>query len=287
MWRLAISLLLASLACVPTCVADDKLNAAYLAGGIALVSYLNKSVEKEIASLQEELTAIRKNAERDDVQEPYFKRNDPSGIKFVYKTSNDRKTYEDDRVNQIKLLKRKINLTWAPPVLREVKIGQVGRMNASLHKRVPFGDYDQGALIEIDSMNGKEFYGSIVNSEAPTLFFKGFDREDVAIGVKLEIKDIVEVMPASASPNGDYLTIRKLSPDELEQASKYAEENKPKQLNPYLREWSDTAGKFKITAELVDATAKEATFKKADGSTIKVPTSKLSKADRDWIKENY
>jgi thiol-disulfide isomerase/thioredoxin len=49
------------------------------------------------------------------------------------------------------------------------------------------------------------------------------------------------------------------------------------------RTWSDTTGKFSIEAEFVEVKAGKAVLKKADGSEVEVPLTKLSQADRDFI----
>ena len=50
-----------------------------------------------------------------------------------------------------------------------------------------------------------------------------------------------------------------------------------------VREWTSSDGKFVIEAELVEAGEAEVTLKKADGKVIKVPVTKLSAADQEYL----
>ena len=50
------------------------------------------------------------------------------------------------------------------------------------------------------------------------------------------------------------------------------------------RTWTSSDGKFKITAELVEARTGAVTLKTADGRVISVPLNRLSQADREFIK---
>jgi thiol-disulfide isomerase/thioredoxin len=50
------------------------------------------------------------------------------------------------------------------------------------------------------------------------------------------------------------------------------------------RTWSDASGKFNVEAELVEVKDGKVVLKKADGSELTVPLSKLSSADRDFLK---
>ena len=52
-----------------------------------------------------------------------------------------------------------------------------------------------------------------------------------------------------------------------------------------LREWSDTSGKFKVRATLVKVADGNATLRKEDGKEITVPVSRLSAADREFLKQ--
>lgn len=50
------------------------------------------------------------------------------------------------------------------------------------------------------------------------------------------------------------------------------------------RTWKTADGKFSVEAELVEATATEVTLRRSDnGKVVKVPLSKLSNSDRDWL----
>jgi hypothetical protein len=49
------------------------------------------------------------------------------------------------------------------------------------------------------------------------------------------------------------------------------------------REWTDSTGKFKQQADLVDFDDQTAVLKKADGRLVAVPLDKLSQADRDFL----
>src|SRR5262245_2764712 len=49
------------------------------------------------------------------------------------------------------------------------------------------------------------------------------------------------------------------------------------------REWSDTTGKFKVEAELVDVTSDVVRLKKAPGDEVNIPLAKLSKGDQEHI----
>lgn len=50
------------------------------------------------------------------------------------------------------------------------------------------------------------------------------------------------------------------------------------------RAWTDTTGKFNVTAELVDVEDGKAVLRRADGKTITVPVDKLSDADQAFLK---
>lgn len=49
------------------------------------------------------------------------------------------------------------------------------------------------------------------------------------------------------------------------------------------REWTDSTGKFKITASLVEVRDKVAFLKTADGKTMKIPVERLSQADQKFL----
>ena len=50
-----------------------------------------------------------------------------------------------------------------------------------------------------------------------------------------------------------------------------------------LRTWSDSTGKFKLQATLVNNTAGTVRLEKEDGKIISLPVSKLSKADQRYL----
>lgn len=50
-----------------------------------------------------------------------------------------------------------------------------------------------------------------------------------------------------------------------------------------VRTWSDATGKFKIEAELIEATDEHVVLQKTDGKTVKVPIAKLSEADQQFV----
>ena len=52
-----------------------------------------------------------------------------------------------------------------------------------------------------------------------------------------------------------------------------------------LRTWTSSVGS-KIEARLIRKKRDSVTLEKADGSSLKVPLDKLSKADQDYVKEN-
>jgi hypothetical protein len=54
----------------------------------------------------------------------------------------------------------------------------------------------------------------------------------------------------------------------------------------HARTWTDKTGKHKIEAELVEVTDGVAELRKADGTTVKMPLAKLSKADQDFLKQS-
>ncbi len=56
-------------------------------------------------------------------------------------------------------------------------------------------------------------------------------------------------------------------------------------LKPAPRKWASADGKFSVTASYVSATTTAVTLKRSSGKTIVVPLKKLSRADRDWVKE--
>lgn len=58
---------------------------------------------------------------------------------------------------------------------------------------------------------------------------------------------------------------------------------KEKEISNEMREWKDTTGKFKVTAELVGATETTVDLKKADGSVATVKKSILSLPDNLYI----
>jgi SLA1 homology domain 1, SHD1 len=51
------------------------------------------------------------------------------------------------------------------------------------------------------------------------------------------------------------------------------------------RTWTDATGKFTIEAQFIDFKGGKAQLKKKDGSTIELPTGKLSQADQDFIRK--
>ncbi len=52
------------------------------------------------------------------------------------------------------------------------------------------------------------------------------------------------------------------------------------------REWSDSTGKFKITARLIEVKEGFAYLKSRDGKTIRIPVSRLSSSDQELLKSN-
>jgi hypothetical protein len=56
--------------------------------------------------------------------------------------------------------------------------------------------------------------------------------------------------------------------------------------NPNLRIWSSMDGKFSVEAEFVSEEGGKVKLRKTDGKVIEVETEKLSKKDRDWIREH-
>lgn len=55
-------------------------------------------------------------------------------------------------------------------------------------------------------------------------------------------------------------------------------------LQAQMRLWTDNTGKFSIEAELVEVKQDSVVLKKASGSTVNVPLSRLSDADREYLK---
>jgi hypothetical protein len=55
--------------------------------------------------------------------------------------------------------------------------------------------------------------------------------------------------------------------------------------NTTARKWTDTTGRFSIEASFVEVKNGNAVLKKTDGETISVPLAKLSKEDRDFVRE--
>ena len=53
--------------------------------------------------------------------------------------------------------------------------------------------------------------------------------------------------------------------------------------NGLAREWSDSSGKFKIVADLVDASANSVRLKKPEGQIVTVPLARLGQPDQDFV----
>jgi hypothetical protein len=77
---------------------------------------------------------------------------------------------------------------------------------------------------------------------------------------------------------------KKLSPEEIKQHIKAAEEllNKPEPIA--MQEWTTQDGKFSIEAKYISSKDEKVTLEKANGSIITVEIPKLSTKDQDYIK---
>ncbi len=53
----------------------------------------------------------------------------------------------------------------------------------------------------------------------------------------------------------------------------------------FAREWADATGKFRIEAELVVVRGDKVVLEKSDGSIISIPIDRLSKSDREFLKQ--
>jgi small-conductance mechanosensitive channel len=53
-----------------------------------------------------------------------------------------------------------------------------------------------------------------------------------------------------------------------------------------VRTWSDATGQFRVEAELVEIKDATAVLKKSDGKLLQVPLSKLSNADREYVRQS-
>jgi outer membrane protein assembly factor BamB len=51
-----------------------------------------------------------------------------------------------------------------------------------------------------------------------------------------------------------------------------------------IRTWTDATGQHKVTAELIGVQAGQVALKREDGSTVRLPIARLSKADQDFLK---
>jgi hypothetical protein len=60
----------------------------------------------------------------------------------------------------------------------------------------------------------------------------------------------------------------------------------PTSGNPKLRIWTSIDGKFSVEAEFVSEEGGKVKLRKTDGTVIEVESEKLSKKDRDWIREH-
>ena len=52
-----------------------------------------------------------------------------------------------------------------------------------------------------------------------------------------------------------------------------------------LRQWSDRSGKFRVEAKLVSVENGQVTLERSDGKQAKLPVSRLSIFDQDYLKE--
>jgi hypothetical protein len=78
---------------------------------------------------------------------------------------------------------------------------------------------------------------------------------------------------------------QKLTEEEIEKQIREAENllKKPEPL--VFREWTSANGKFSIEAKYLSSTKQQVTLEKANGTVITVDLSKLSEADRDYVKK--
>lgn len=60
----------------------------------------------------------------------------------------------------------------------------------------------------------------------------------------------------------------------------------PTSENPKLRIWTSIDGKFSVEGEFVSENGGNVKLQKTDGTVIEVESEKLSKKDRDWIREH-
>lgn len=121
------------------------------------------------------------------------------------------------------------------------------------------------------------------SGNADTVNFQRFDKSEIDVYAFSELPTAFIVLGLTDTPLDRHFTIRMPAEQELYDIQKYADAHTP---ISNLCDWADSAGKFKIKAELVSVDGGNVTLKKEDGTEVKVQLAKLSKADRDWVKEN-
>jgi hypothetical protein len=84
------------------------------------------------------------------------------------------------------------------------------------------------------------------------------------------------------SMNREELIIRKSALQELQQEPK--KENPPATKQPAWRMWTDTTGKFTVRAQLLRRSDTSVTLLTEAGREVTLPTSKLSEADREFLR---
>ena len=89
---------------------------------------------------------------------------------------------------------------------------------------------------------------------------------------------------ASATTREDYARrMIQLAPPELQQPERPA--GTPAKMETATRTWTDSTGKFKVDAALVNVSDGKVNLRRSDGRTMSIPLERLSDADQAHVKE--
>lgn len=145
----------------------------------------------------------------------------------------------------------------------------------------------QFAGVEVFQVLGPTSFLSKVRGEI--ILIKDVSTENVTDGVSVTLPRPVlvtgtERYSTAIGGSKTVFAVRMLSREEYEKCQEFVKQNKLK-VQPIIREWQDTNKKTIVAGEFVSQDRTTVTVKDAQGVEHKIPIAKLSRANRDWLKD--
>jgi hypothetical protein len=117
--------------------------------------------------------------------------------------------------------------------------------------------------------------------------------KEAAAEIQEQERIITDVAQAESQLRGEMQNLKeqkdadrkKHEEQSVAQRAKHVAKQREQERAERTRKWTDSSGKFSVTAEFSGVMHNTVLLRRADGNTLRIPIARLSDTDRNWIED--